>query len=187
LISFYEKQGRHRDALELITKTDASSRKTILTYLGKLDNDQLPLIFEYVRPIITAAVQEADDEELIRDILTLFVGDATPTTPSIMDTPGVRTIKLDCVQVYGFLKEIDDDLAIRYMENIRTKPELGLRRRDIHNRLVFAYCDRIKQLDSKMKTMLKATQETNDNDEQQQIFRGKKQKFLLIHLLEDYW
>ncbi|CAF3581543.1 unnamed protein product [Adineta steineri] len=156
LVSFYEKQNRHQEALKLITSTEAlSSRENILNYLSKLDNDQLQLIFQYVQPMIQSALHEPDNDKILHEILTLFIGESTPTT----DTSQIQTIKLEPMEVYKFLNEIDQDFAIRYMEHICLKPELGSKQRDIHNRLVYAYSERIKQLSDKLKPMIKANQQ----------------------------
>ncbi|UJR36280.1 hypothetical protein I4U23_029010 [Adineta vaga] len=57
LVSFYEKQNRHSEALDLITNTDSlSSRENILNYLSKLDTTQLPLVFKYIQPMIKSAL-----------------------------------------------------------------------------------------------------------------------------------
>ncbi|CAF3476352.1 unnamed protein product, partial [Rotaria sp. Silwood2] len=45
------------------------------------------------------------------------------------------------------------------------------KQRDIHNRLVYAYCDRIKQLSNEFKPMIKAKQQKVKSD-QQQIYEG---------------
>ena len=160
LISFYEKQNRHNEALELITRTESlSSHKNILNYLSKLDNDQLSLIFKYIEPIIKSALEEKNNENILNDILIVFVGESTVTSPTPIDTPEIRTIKLDPIKVYDFLKEVNEDFAIRYLENICLKPELAFKQRDIHNRIVYAYCDRIKKLSNKLKPMIKSKQQ----------------------------
>jgi tetratricopeptide (TPR) repeat protein len=144
--------------LELITNTESlSNREYILNYLSKLDNNQLPLIFQYVQPMIKSALEETNNEDILHDILTLFIGEPVPTLP--MDTSGIKTIKLDPVEVYEFLKKINEDFAIKYMENICLKPELGPKQRDIHNRVVYAYCDRIKKLSKELKPMMTAKQQ----------------------------
>ncbi len=156
----YEKQNRHNEALELIKNTESlSSRERILNYLSKLDNDQLPLIFEYVQPMIKSALEEANNENILHDILILFIGESMPTSPSTIDIPQLRTIKLDPIKVYEFLKDINQDFSIKYLENICLKPELGTKQRDIHNRIVYAYCDRIKQLSKELRPMIKANQQ----------------------------
>ena len=158
LVSFYEKQNRHAEALDLITKTESlSSRENILNYLSKLDDGQLDLIFEYVQPMIKSALEETDNERILYDILLLFVGEPGPTSSSTMDVSLTRTIKLDPIRVYEFLNSINQDYAIRYMEHICLKPELGPKQREIHNRMVYAYCDRIKQLSDQWNSMKKAS------------------------------
>jgi hypothetical protein len=167
LILFYEKQNRHRDALQLIKSTDSlNSNDTILNYLSKLDNNDLQLVFEYVQPILKTALEEKNNEDL-NDILILFVGEPTPTSPSTLDAPNSRTIKLDPIEVYGFLKDINQDFAIRYMENICFKAELGPKQRDIHNRIVYAYCDRLKHLSNELKRLIK-----ENKNNQQDIYEG---------------
>lgn len=169
LVSFFERQNRHREALQLINDTPAlSSNDTILNYLAKLDNDQLPLIIEYVKPMIKYAFEDKDND-LLREILTLFIGEPTPTSPSVMDTPGQRTIKLDPIKVHDFFDGINQDFAMKYLESIRFKSELGPKQREIHNRLVFAYCDRLKQLSKR----LRALTEPNTNNNRQGIYQGR--------------
>ncbi|CAF1196424.1 unnamed protein product [Rotaria sordida] len=172
LVSFYEKHNRHSEALELITNTESlSTRENILNYLSKLDSNQLPLIFKYIEPMIKSALKEINNENILHDILILFVGESTPTSPSppTIDTSNMGTIKLNPIEVYGFLKEINQDFAIKYLETICLKPELGSKQRDIHNRLVYAYCDRIKQLSNVFKPMIKAKQRAI-NDKQQNTY-----------------
>ncbi|CAF4337579.1 unnamed protein product, partial [Rotaria sordida] len=119
LVSFYEKHNRHSEALELITNTESlSTRENILNYLSKLDSNQLPLIFKYTEPMIKSALKEINNENILHDILILFVGESTPTSPSppTIDTSNMGTIKLNPIEVYGFLKEINQDFAIKYLE-----------------------------------------------------------------------
>lgn len=174
LVSFYEKQNRHKEALELITNTETlSSRDNIINYLSKLDNTQLPLIFEYVQPMIKSALEEANNSEILHDILVLFIGEITPVSPSADDASTTGTIKLEPTDVYEFLNKINQDFAVRYLENICLKPELGTKQRDIHNRLVYAYCDRIKQLSVELQPMIKAKQqETKKNSQEAEIYQG---------------
>ena len=166
LVSFYEKQNRHNEALDLITNTESlKSRENILNYLSKLDNNQLELIFTYVQPMIKSALEEENNEDILHDILILFVGEAIPTSPLAVETPGIRTIKLEPIKVYEFLNAINQDFAVRYLENICLKPELGIKQRDIHNRVVYAYCDRLKQLSNELKPMIKAKQQEIKNNQ----------------------
>ncbi|CAF3595931.1 unnamed protein product [Rotaria sp. Silwood1] len=68
LVSFYEKQNRHSEALEVIKNTDSlSTRQNILNYLSKLDNNQLPLIFKYIKPMIKSALEETKNENILHD------------------------------------------------------------------------------------------------------------------------
>lgn len=158
LVSFYEKQNRHAEALDLMSKTDSlSSRDHVLNYLSKLDNSHIDLIFEYVQPMIKAAMEESNNDDILYDILMLFVGEPGPTSPSVMDPSQARAGRLDPIRVYDFLNNINQDFAIRYLEHICLKPELGAAQRDIHNRMVYAYCDRIKQLSDQWNSMKKAT------------------------------
>ncbi len=144
LISFYEKRNGHEKALQLITNTDSlSSNDMILNYLSKLDNDQLPLIFKYVQPIIKSALGEKNNE-VLNNILILFIGE--PTLPSTIDVLGPQTIKLDPIKVYGFLKDINQDFARRYLENIGLKLKPGDKQQDINERIHSAYYDRLKPL-----------------------------------------
>ena len=160
LVSFYEKQNRHNEALQLIKNTDSATlNDTIINYLSKLDSDQLPLIFQYIEPILKTALENKKDDELLHDILTLFTGESSGITSSGSDTPGIRIIKFDPIQIYDFLKKINEDFAIKYLVRICLKPELGTKQRDIHNRLVFAYCDRIKQLATELKPLIKGKQQ----------------------------
>lgn len=173
LVLFFEKQNRHQEALELITNTEAlSSRDGILNYLMKLDNSQLPLIFKYVGPMLKTALAEKSNLELLHNILTLFVGDITPISPSAGETPSIRTIKLDPLQVFEFLKSIDQDFSILYMENICLKPELGLKQREIQNQLVYAYCDRIKQLSKALRPMIKSNQQQTNERPKDELYEG---------------
>ena len=88
-----------------------------------------------------------------------------------MDISITQTIKLDPIKVDEFLKEINRDFAIRYLEHICLKPELGSKQRDIHNRIVYAYCDRMKQLANELRLMLKEKQ--NDTQQyQQSLYQG---------------
>lgn len=96
--------------------------------------------------MIKSALEEANNSEILHDILVLFIGEITPVSPSADDASTTGTIKLEPTDVYEFLNKINQDFAVRYLENICLKPELGTKQRDIHNRLVYAYCDRIKQL-----------------------------------------
>ena len=160
LVIFYEKQNRHSEALELITNTESlSSNENILNYLSKLDNQQLPLVFKYIQPMIKSAVANPDDTRLFHDILQLFVGESVPISSATIDPSQVTAIKFDPIQVYDFLKDIDEDFAIRYLERICLKPELGENRQSIHNRLVYAYCNRIKQLTEKLQPLIKANRQ----------------------------
>ena len=159
LVSFYERQNRHTEALQLITHTESmASDDTILNYLSKLDNDQLPLIFEHVRPMIKTALEAERDDDRLKDILVLFVGEPIPTSPSMMEMPGQRVIKLDPAAIFDFLKSFDEDFAVKYLEEICLKADLGPKQREIHNRLVFAYCDRLKYLSKELKRSLKDRQ-----------------------------
>ena len=125
----------------------------------KLDNTQLPLIFKYVGPMLTAALEEKNNQDILHDILTLFVGEITPISPSLSETPSIRTIKLDPLEVFQFLRTIEQDFSILYLENICMRPELALKQREIQNRLVYAYCDRIKQLSKELRPMIKSNQQ----------------------------
>ena len=69
------------------------------------------------------------------------------------------------------MNKINEDFAIRYLVNICLKPELGNKQRDIHNRLVYAYCNRIKQLSNEMKPMIKAKQQEMKN-KKPEVFTG---------------
>ncbi|CAF4063246.1 unnamed protein product, partial [Rotaria magnacalcarata] len=167
LVAFYEKQNRHKEALELIMRTESlSSRENILNYLSKLDNDNLKLIFEYMEPMLKSALHEKNNRDILQDILTLFVGETAPTSPLATMDIYLRIIKLDPIQVYEFLEKIDQDFSIKYLEMICLKPELGTKQRDIHNRLVYAYCARIKQLSDQFKPMIIKSLQDNyeDND-----------------------
>lgn len=170
LVAFFQKQKRHDEALRIIKSTDSSTDDTIINYLSELDNDQLGLLLTYIRPMLITALQDKNDD-LLHDILILFVGEPTPTSPSTIDTPGVRVIKFDPIEVNKFLKEINQDYAIRYLENICLKPELGNKQREIHNLLVYAYCDRIKQLSNEVKKMNKEKQRES-KIEQQDTYQG---------------
>lgn len=166
LVSFYEKQKRHDEALRLITNTKtASTNYTIVNYLSKLDNDQLELISRYIKPMLKTALVEKDNE-LLADILTLFIGESSPTSPSTSDASDLQTIKLDPLNVYELLKEINQDFSIKYLENICLKPELGTKKRDVHNLLVYAYCDRIKRLSTELKPLIKEEKRQTKNDQQ---------------------
>lgn len=163
LISFYEKQQRHSDALELLTKTQSVSSEKILNYLMKLDSQHLQLIFNYVRPMIESSLNQ---KEKLFDILRLFIGEPTSASPSSTDATPLGTFKLNPIEVYEFLKSISVDFSILYLENICFKPELGPKQREIHNRLVYAYCDQIKSLSKKFRPMIKDKKQT-------EIFQGK--------------
>jgi len=121
--------------------------------------------------MIKTALEEKNNEGLLHDILILFIGEPIPTSPSTIDAPGPKTLKLDPIVVYEFLKDINQDFAIRYLENICLKPELGVKQRDIQNRIVYAYCDRLKQLASELKLLIKAKQQEMRND-QQDTYQG---------------
>jgi len=121
--------------------------------------------------MIKTALEEKNNEDLLYDILILFIGEPTSTSPSTIDAPGQKTLKLDPIAVYEFLKDINQDFAIRYLENICLKPELGVKQRDIQNRIVYAYCDRLKQLASELKLLIKAKQQEMRND-QQDTYQG---------------
>jgi hypothetical protein len=121
--------------------------------------------------MIKTALEEKNNEGLLHDILILFIGEPIPTSPSTIDAPGQKTLKLDPIAVYEFLKDINQDFAIRYLENICLKPELGVKQRDIQNRIVYAYCDRLKQLASELKLLIKAKQQEMRND-QQDTYQG---------------
>ncbi|CAF1055925.1 unnamed protein product [Adineta steineri] len=188
LVSFYEKQNRHQEALKLITSTEAlASRENILNYLSKLDNDQLQLIFQYIQPMIQSALHEPDNENILHEILTLFIGESVPTSPSTTDISQIRTIKLEPMEVYKFLNVIDQDFAIRYMEHICLKPELASKKRDIHNRLVYAYSERIKQLSDKLEPMIKANQQeiyTDDNVRTTRTLSVNTEKYSAISIIK---
>lgn len=152
LVAFYERQNRHDEALKLISNTEAlASNENILEYLMKLDNEHIKLIFEYIKPMLQSTFEGERDEDLLHEIMTLFIGEQTPISPSSFDTPGIKTIKLDPIAVHDFLHSINEDFGVRYLESIRFKSELGPKQREIHNRLVFAYCDRLKELAPKVK------------------------------------
>ena len=160
LILFYERQNRHDEALQIITNTEsASSNDAILDYLKKLGNDQLPLIFKYVQPMIKTALEDRKDEERLRDILTLFTGEQIPTSPSTIETPGPQTMKLDPIVVYEFLKKLNRDFAVRYLDQICFRPELGPKQREIHNQIVYACCDRLKELANELKRLIRNSQQ----------------------------
>lgn len=160
LVSFYEKQNRHSEALDLITNTEAlSSTENILNYLSKLDTSQLPLVFKYIQPMIKSALENHTDKSILDNVLQIFIGESTPLSSSTTDTTQIGTIKFDPIQVYEFLKDINEDYAIRYFERICLKPELAPKRRDVHNRMVYAYCDRIKQLSEQLRPIIKANRQ----------------------------
>ncbi|CAF2680927.1 unnamed protein product [Rotaria sp. Silwood2] len=174
LVSFYEKQNRHSEALELIKNTESlSTRENILNYLSKLDNNQLPLIFKYIKPMIKFALEETKNENILHDILILFVGKSIPTSPSLstMDMSNAETIKFNPIEVYEFLKDINQDFAIKYLETICLKPELNSKQRDICNLLIYEYHDRIKQLSNESEPMIEAKQQ-EIKDSQQQNCKG---------------
>jgi hypothetical protein len=126
--------------------------------------------------MIKSALKD-DNEDLLHDLLLLFIGDQTPTSPSTVDVSGLKTIKLDPIEVYKFLNNINQDFAIKYMESICFKSELGTKQRDIHNRIVYAYCDRLKQLFTELKELIKTKQ-----NEQQTIYQGmiNRNKIILM-------
>ena len=152
LVAFYERQNRHKEALELISNTESlASNDNLLEYLKKLDNDHIQLIFEYVKPMLQSAFEGERDEDLLHEIMTLFIGESTPIYPSNFDAFATQTIKLDPIAVHDFLQSINEDFGVRYLESIRFKSELGSKQREILNRLVFAYCYRLKKLAPKVK------------------------------------
>lgn len=113
-----------------MTNTNSAiSNNTILNYLSKLDNDHLPLIFQYIRPIIKSALEKQNNEDLLHDILILLIGD--PTSPSMIDTCGLQIIKYDPTQVYAFLKDINQDFALQYLKHTGQKSELDIEQRNI--------------------------------------------------------
>lgn len=166
LISFYRKQNRHEEALKLIDQNGNATNDQIIDYLSALENEHLTLIFKYIEPILRSALEKNDDVDLLHDILILFTGDPSPVPSSPLDTPAIRTLKLDAHPVYEFLKSIDEDFSIRYLDMICLKPELGLGKKDIHNLLVFAYCNRIKDLSQKIRTI--SNNKTQSDDERTQ-------------------
>jgi hypothetical protein len=184
LVSFYQKQNRHEEALELITKMGASesttnktessssARENILNYLMKLDNTHLQLIFTYVKPMIQYALNDGNKKDTLLDILKLFIGEPLSMSVSSIDTPAIQTIRLDPIQVHEFLNGIDQDFAVAYVEHICLKPELGIKQRDIHNRLVYAYCDRIKCLSKQVRTMMKDQAQSNRYEKNDDVYQG---------------
>ncbi len=135
-----------------------------MAYLSKLDNDQLPLIFKYIQPMIKTAFEGKKDEDLIHEILTLFIGEQTPTSPSTIDSTGQRSIKLDPIAIYEFLKKNNRDFAVKYLDHICFRPELGPKQREIHNQIVYAYCDRLKELANELKRLIR--------NSQQEVYQG---------------
>lgn len=112
LVSFYEQQARHREALHLITNTKSLSFvHRVLDYLSKLDNNHLPLIFQYIQPIVKSALQQRN-EELLTDLLTLFIGELVSSSPEQL------TIRFDPMAVSNFLKDLNLDFAIRHLQNV---------------------------------------------------------------------
>lgn len=162
LVSFYERQKRHREALQLINNTESlASNDTIIEYLSKLTNDDIQLVFEYVKPLIESALEGERDEELLHEIMILFIGESTSSSASNFETPNVKTMRLDPITVHDFLQNINEDFGVKYLESIRFKTELGLKQREIHNRLVFAYCDRLKGLAQKIQRPNKDSSTSN--------------------------
>jgi len=140
-----------------------SSNNTILNYLSKLDNDQLPLIFKYVQSMLKSALEEKNNEDLLCDILILFIGKPIPASTSAIDALGSRTIKLDPIEVYTFLKDINQDFATLYLENVCSKPGMGAQQLDIHDRLDHAYCDQLKILCNQLKRSTESKQQKSKN------------------------
>ncbi|CAF1127079.1 unnamed protein product [Rotaria sordida] len=170
LVSFYEKQNQHSKALESIKNTESlSTHENILNYLSKLDNNQLPLIFKYIKPMIKSALEKTKNENILHDILILFVGESISTSPSppTMDMSNAETIKFNPIEVYEFLKDINQDFPIKYLETICLKPELDSKQRDICNLLIYAYQDRIKQLSNESEPMIEAKQQETKDSQQQ--------------------
>ena len=113
LVLFYQQQCRHREALHLITNTKSLAFvDRVLDYLSKLDNNHLSLVFQYVQPIIKSAVQQQHNEELLNEIIVLFVGESasSPTEQTI--------IRFDPVAVSNFLKDLNVDFAIRHLQSV---------------------------------------------------------------------
>jgi len=163
LISFYKKQNRHEDALKLIDSKTNGSADQIIDYLTELGNEHLSLIFKYVEPILRSTLEKTNETDLLHDILMLFTGDPSAIPSSPLDTPAIRTLKLDPIEVHEFLRRIDQDFSIRYLDTICLKPELGFRQSEVQNRLVFAYCDRIKELSKKIRSFSPSNDEQNGN------------------------
>jgi hypothetical protein len=68
------------------------------------------------------------------------------------------------------------------LENICFKSELGVKQRDIHNRIVYAYCDRLKKLSNELKQMIKAQQPGIKND-RKDIYQGILFKISMIKII----
>lgn len=125
LVLFYRRQDRHREALQLIMNTKSMSFiDHVLDYLSKLDNHHLPLVFQYVQPIIITALQQ-NNQQILHEIVILFIEEAThhpsSTEQSIM--------RFDPIAVYDFLKDLNDNLTIRYLQSVLsvlwTKPSVS--------------------------------------------------------------
>ncbi|CAF3723174.1 unnamed protein product [Rotaria sp. Silwood1] len=99
----------------------------------------------------------------------LFIGESITTSrsPSTMDMSSAETIKFNPIEVYEFLKDINQDFPIKYLETSCLKSELDSKQRDICNLLIYAYQDRIKQLSNESEPMIEAKQQEIKDSQQQ--------------------
>ncbi|CAF3715460.1 unnamed protein product [Rotaria sp. Silwood1] len=84
-----------------------------------------------------------------------------------MDMSNAETIKFNPIEVYEFLKDINQDFSIKYLETTCLKPDLDSKQCDICNLLIYAYQDRIKQLSNESERMIKARQQEIKDSQQQ--------------------
>ena len=158
LISFYQKHNRHVDALQVIVNAKSLPyNDTVLNYLSKLNDNQLQLVFHYIDPIIKLTLQDPINEELLKKILKCFIGEFISTEPSI--------IPFNPMKVYYFLKNSNEDLAIRYVKRILPKLKHIVTQQSTNNETQSDYSDEYQRLSEVLNQWTKANEVNSQNNQ----------------------
>ena len=89
--------------------------------------------------MLEKALGETRNEELLYDILILFIGDLTPS--SIMNVSHQKIVKFDPRQVYVFLQKINKGFAKQYLTYLSTELQFSIRQQDVNNVTYYDSCD----------------------------------------------
>lgn len=148
LILFYERQGRHREAVNGIIERDGALSETVLKYLSKLNAAHEDLIFEKVEPFVRLAMDEKNNDAIDR-IIRLFTRCSSETSD------------LNPFKIFEFLSKFSVDIGLTFYEIISYRQEHGERTKKIHSEIVRIYCEQMKILSLKYRRLNSNNAEVN--------------------------